>query len=150
MLAVLFQQKHAMPTSRKRHSRSKEPAPLKFPASGGLAKVFTKLVKIALKFPGVEEGRSYGTPALKVKGKFLARLRTEAEGGLAIHCDFAEREMLIQAEPGVFFITDHYKDSPMVLIDLKKVRWDAMPYLIEQAWRTVASPKLLKEFDSPK
>ena len=139
-----------MPTSRKRHSHSKEPAPLKFPAIGGLAKLFTKLVKIALKFPGVEEGRSYGTPALKVKGKFLARLRTEAEGGLAIHCDFVEREMLMQAEPEVFFITDHYKDSPMVLIDLQKVRWDAMPYLIEQAWRTVASPKLLKEFDSPK
>ena len=148
MLAVLFQQKHAMPTSRNRKPHSKEPAPLKFPASGDLAKAFRKLVKIALRFPGVEESRSYGTPALKVKGKFLARLRTEAEGGLAIHCELVEREMLMQAEPGVFYITDHYKDSAMILINLNKVRWDAMPYFVEQAWRTVASPKLLKEFDS--
>ncbi len=126
----------------------KEPAPIKFPAKGKLAIAFKKLVKIGLEFPGVEESRSYGTPSLKVKGKFLCRLRTEAEGGLAIRCDFVEREMLMQAEPEVFYITDHYKDYPMILVDLTKVRWDAMPYLVEQAWRSEATPKLIKEYES--
>ena len=58
------------------------------------------MVEIARRFPGVEESRSYGTPALKVKGKFLARLRSEAEGGLAIQCDFMERETLMQSDAG--------------------------------------------------
>ena len=56
--------------------------------------------------------------------------------------------MLMQADPEVFYITDHYRDSAMVLIDLSKVRWDAMPGIVEQAWRMVASPKLVAEFES--
>ena len=30
--------------------------------------------RLALAFPGVEEGLSYGTPGFRVRGKFLARL----------------------------------------------------------------------------
>ncbi|MEJ1965936.1 MAG: hypothetical protein WDO56_32060 [Gammaproteobacteria bacterium] len=43
--------------------------------------MYQRVCKIARKLPGVEESTSYGTPALKVKGRFMARLRTEAEGG---------------------------------------------------------------------
>ena len=99
------------------------------------------------KFPGVEESRSYGTPSLKVKRRFLARLRSEAEGGLAIHCDMMEREMLMQAAPETFYITDHYASYPMVLVNLDTVRWEALPDIIERAWRVVATPKLVKEFE---
>ncbi len=96
------------------------------------------------KFPGVEESRSYGTPSLKVKRRFL---RSEAEGGLAIHCDMMEREMLMQAAPETFYITDHYASYPMVLINLDTARWEALPDIIERAWRMVATPKLVKEFE---
>ena len=69
----------------------REPVPIKFPPDEHLAGLFNRVVEIARRFPGVEESRSYGTPALKVKGKFLARLRSEAEGGLAISgLDFNE------------------------------------------------------------
>ncbi len=64
--------------------------------------------EIARKLPGVEESSSYGTPALKVKGRFMCRLRSEAEGALAIRCDFLDRQILLQADPEVFFVTDHY------------------------------------------
>ena len=128
-------------------STSREPVPIRFPPRGELARVYQRLVRTALKFPGVEESRSYGTPALKVKGKVLARLRSEAEGGLAIRCDFVDRNMLIQADPNVFYVTDHYLDYPMVLINLLEVRWDAVPQLVEQAWRMVAPAKLVREFD---
>ncbi len=40
--------------------------------------------RLALAFPAVEEGTSYGTPAFRVCGKFLARLREDGES-LAIH-----------------------------------------------------------------
>jgi hypothetical protein len=59
---------------------------------------------------------------------------------LALRCDIMDRHMLMQAEPEVFYVTDHYLDYPMVLIDLLKVRWDAIPHLVEQGWRIVAPP----------
>lgn len=124
-----------------------EPAPLKFTPQGELADAYQRLVDIAKQLPGVEESRSYGTPALKVKGKLLGRLRSEAEGGFAMRCDFVDRQMLMQADPDVFYVTDHYVDYPMVLVDLRKVRWDAVPHLVEQAWRMVAPVKLVRERD---
>lgn len=127
--------------------RAPEPAPLEYPATGKLATALERVIRIATLLPGVEVSRAYGTPALKVKGKFLARLRTEAEGGLAIRCDFVDRQMLMQADPQVFYITDHYADYPMILIDLTRVRWDAMPGLVEQGWRMVAPAKLIKARD---
>lgn len=127
---------------------AREPVPIKYPPDNALAERFARVVAIASRFPGVEESRSYGTPAIKVKRKLLARLRSEAEGGLAIVCDFVDREMLLQAAPETFYITDHYADWPMVLINLDTVRWDAMPDILERAWRSVATPSLIKEYEA--
>jgi len=125
----------------------KEPAPIKFPPSKEHARLFARVVSIAEQFPGVSESRSYGTPAIKVKQKFMARLRSEGEGGLAIRCDIVDRQMLMQAAPETFYITEHYAGSAMILINLETVRWDAMPGIIEQAWRMAATPKLIKEYE---
>ena len=107
-----------------------------------------RVCNIALDFPGMEVSTSYGTPALKVKGKFMARMRSEAEGGLAIRCDFVDRQMLLAAAPEVFFLTDHYRDSPMILVRLDQVRADALPDLIERAWRMTAPKKLIDAYDA--
>lgn len=109
---------------------------------------YRRVLAIALALPGVEECTAYGTPGLKVKGKILARLRTEAEGALALRCDFIDREILLQAAPRTFFITDHYRNYPMVLVRLNKVRLRELPALIERAWRTAAPPKLVAEYDA--
>jgi hypothetical protein len=109
---------------------------------------YKRVCEIARKLPGVEESASYGTPALKVKGRFMCRLRSEAEGALAIRCDFLDRQILLQADPEVFFVTDHYRDYPMVLVRLDKIRLGALPDLIERAWRMVSPPKLVAEYDA--
>jgi len=108
---------------------------------------YARYLRIAMQLPGTEESISYGTPSVKVKGKILSRLRTEAEGALALHCDFIDREILLQADPDVFFITDHYKNYPMILIRLDKIRADALPELVERAWRMRAPKKLVDNFD---
>jgi hypothetical protein len=108
---------------------------------------FVAAMKVALRFPGVEAGTSYGTPAIKVKGKLIARFRSEAEGWLAIRCDFLTREMLLQAAPHVFHLTDHYKDYPMVLVDLRMIQKAELVNIVEQAWRVAAPKKLIREFD---
>jgi hypothetical protein len=108
---------------------------------------YARYLKVVGHFPGVEQSTSYGTPSIKVKGKILSRLRTEAEGALALMCDFVDREILLQAAPDVFFLTDHYRNYPMVLIRLDKIRADALPDLVERAWRMRAPPKLIAQFD---
>ncbi len=40
----------------------------------------------------------------------MGRHYTEAEGALALRGDFLDLEMLMQADPTTFFITDHYND----------------------------------------
>lgn len=112
------------------------------------ALTYADVVAAALQLPGVEESRSYNTPSLKVKGKLMSRLRSEAEGGLALRCDFMQREMLLQADPQAFFLTDHYRDYPMILIHLEHLRRDALTDLLERAWRMVAPTKLMREFDA--
>jgi hypothetical protein len=106
---------------------------------------YQRYLKIALALPGTEASTSYGTPSVKVKSKILSRLRTEAEGALAIHCDFIDREMLLQADPQVFFITDHYRNYPMILIRLDKIRRDALEEITKRAWRMRAPKKLVEK-----
>lgn len=108
---------------------------------------FERVLRLAQQFPGVELSKSYGTPALKVKGKLLARLRTEAEGWLAIKCDFVDRNILMQAAPHVFHLTEHYENYPMILVDLDNVEPESLRDVVERAWRMTASAKAIRDYD---
>ena len=108
---------------------------------------FKAAFALAKRFPGVELSTSYGTPAIKVKGKLMARLRTEAEGWLAIRCEFLLRDILLNAQPKVFYLTDHYRDHAFILVDLTKITKGALIDVLEQGWRMTASKKLLREYD---
>jgi hypothetical protein len=102
---------------------------------------------IALSFPGVEESTSYGTPSLKVKGKFLTRLRAEDNSLVLVDVTFDEREMLIEAEPAVFHTTPHYRDYPSVLARLEGVDPGSVRNFLERRWRNVAPKRTVKAFD---
>lgn len=101
------------------------------------------VVEIALGLPGVEEGTAYGTPALRVKGAFMCRLREDGET-LAIRCDPDERPLLIEASDGVLFLTPHYESWPMVLVALPRASRDLVRELVEDAWVEKA-PKRLRD-----
>jgi hypothetical protein len=111
--------------------------------TGALKRRYQSLCKLASKYPGVEFSTSYGTPSIKVKGRILGRLRTEAEGAFAIRCDFLDRQILLQAHPQAFFVTDHYLNYPMVLVRLDKVERTELADLVERAWRMLATPTLI-------
>ena len=116
------------------------------PAS--IARSYERYLKIVLALPGTEAATSYGTPSVKVQGKILSRWRTEAEGALAIRCDFLDRQILLQAQPEIFFLTDHYLHYPMILMRIEKASSDALIDVTERAWRLVASPGLVKRRDA--
>jgi len=99
--------------------------------------------ELALELPGVEEGTSYGTAALKVKGKLFVRLKEDGET-IVLRTDDLERSYLIKSHPKIFYLTDHYRDYPWVLVRLKSVRRPMLKDLIEGAWQRVAPKSLLK------
>ncbi|WP_334165358.1 MmcQ/YjbR family DNA-binding protein, partial [Phenylobacterium sp.] len=76
---------------------------------------------IVMAFPGAEKGMSYGYPAYKVAGKFFTRLRRDDASLVLMDVSFDEREMLMEAEPGTFHLTPHYKDYPCVLARMESL-----------------------------
>jgi hypothetical protein len=112
-----------------------------------IARGYDRFLRIALAMPGAEASSSYGTPAVKVRGKLMSRWRTEAEGALAIRCDFLDRQILLLAQPDVFFLTDHYRDYPMILMRTEKASKTVMAEAVDRAWRLVAPAKLVRQRD---
>jgi len=131
-----------MGSRKKRLTRDHQPVPV------AIAQSYERYLKVALALPGTEASTSYGTPAVKVRGKILSRWRTEAEGALAIRCDFLDRQILLHAQPDVFFLTDHYLNYPMILMRIEKVSREVLMDMVERAWRLVAPSRLMKQRDA--
>jgi hypothetical protein len=106
------------------------------------------VAEIGTRFTGVEVTTSYGTPALKVKGKLLCRMRTDPDALVLRVIDVGEREALLQGEPEVFFSTPHYDGHSYVLVRLGKVDPDELSELLEDVWRLRAPKRLVAEYDS--
>jgi hypothetical protein len=95
------------------------------------------LMNWAADLPGVEQGTCFGTPALYVRKRILARLREDGET-VAITVDFIDRDLLLELDPVAFFLTDHYRPYPMVVMRLAKTRPAVAQDILEQAWRRSA------------
>lgn len=96
--------------------------------------------KIARTFGNVEEATSYGTPALKVGGKLIARLKEDNES-LVVPVDFEQRTEMLAADPATYYITDHYLNHPYILVRLSRIHPDALRDLLLGAWRSAAASK---------
>jgi hypothetical protein len=93
--------------------------------------------------PGVEEGTSYGTPGFRVGKRFLTRLKEDGDS-LVVRLDVDEREMLMDADPDAFYLTDHYRPYPAVLVRLSRVEAGTLERLLTQHWRQAAPKRLVK------
>jgi hypothetical protein len=60
--------------------------------------------------------------------------------------DFDERDLLMEAEPQIFYITDHYKCWPMVLVRLSKAHSAQVKSLLLRSWKATAPQSLVKAF----
>lgn len=124
--------------------------PRKEPGRRGVS--FAEVVKLAREVEGAERGTeasrgarmrtvleestSYGTPALKVRGKLLVRLKEDGQT-LVLMTTFEDRERLLAAAPEVFFLTEHYRNYPAVLVRLPLVEREVLRELLAEAWRIV-------------
>jgi hypothetical protein len=110
---------------------------------------FATVREIMNALPGAEEGTSYGTPAFRVKKKFLLRMWEDGET-LVVKCGFDERDFRTRADPETFFTTDHYRGYPTVLVRLSKVRRQDLEELLVASWRRLASPRLQAQGPAPR
>lgn len=106
------------------------------------------VVELARAWPGVEEGLSYGTPALRVAKKVLTRLRPEDNSLVLGDVTFDERDILVESTPEVFHFTDHYRGYPAVLARLDRIEPDALRPFLYRRWRSLVGKRTLAAWDS--
>jgi hypothetical protein len=104
---------------------------------------FEDVRKIAATLPNVEESTSYGTPAFKVQGALFMRLRDDLDS-LVIRVERDRRQEMIDADPEVYFLTDHYLNYPWILVRMSHVRPDALRDLLHGAWQLAIASKKRK------
>jgi hypothetical protein len=112
-----------------------------------MQKAFKRVLAAAreAKLPGLEVGTSYGTPALKVGGKSFMRMK-DADT-MVLLGPMEEKEMLLAAEPAIYFETDHYKGWPAWLVRLSKIGDAELKLRLERAWRHKATKRLIAAFE---
>ena len=105
------------------------------------ARVFFETVrKLGLQLPDVEEGMGYGKPALKVCGKMFTCLpshKSAEPDSLVVRTDFEQRDALLSGDSDVYYITDHYRDYPAVLVRMSRITPDMLRDLLGMAHRFV-------------
>ena len=95
---------------------------------------FETVRRMALALEKIEEGTSYGTAAFKLKGVLFWRLHQDMES-LVVRTDLEQREQMMAADPETYYITDHYRNYPWILVRLARVHSDALRDLIRMAWQ---------------
>jgi hypothetical protein len=98
---------------------------------------FDTVRTIARSLPGVEESTTYGSPALKIRGKLLACIpihRSAETDSLAVRIGFDRRAELLAGAPDVYYLPDHYVNYPVVLVRLSRIQLDALEGLLRLAW----------------
>jgi hypothetical protein len=103
--------------------------------------------RLALSFPGVTEGTSYGEHAFLLDGKFFSRFN-EKEQGLVLYAEETLRDALLEGRPTVYFTTDHYRNYPYVLARLERLPRSDLAALFEGAFRAKARRKRVAEYDA--
>src|SRR5215813_14944600 len=104
-----------------------------------------EFVAIACELPDVEESTSYGRPAVKVRGKFMAGYNPNEKAFVLRLASVEEQDFLIEMAPHIYYITDHYKGYPAILARPNKMTKKEARGRLERAWRTQAPKALIKK-----
>lgn len=108
---------------------------------------FDEVRQIAFTFPGVEEHIVFGGPTLRVGKRFLACIAKIDPDTLVLKMpDLVQRDVLLNAKPDVFYLTDHYDSFSAILIRMPLADTEEVRDLFEEAWRAYAPKKLVANY----
>ena len=101
---------------------------------------FSLVESVGRSLPGVEVTTTWGKPTLKVDGRMfvcVASHKSAEPDTLVVMMDFADRDALIEDDPDVYYLKEHYVGYPCVLVRLSRVHPDALRDLVTGAHRYV-------------
>ncbi|HZZ89000.1 MAG TPA: MmcQ/YjbR family DNA-binding protein [Caulobacteraceae bacterium] len=108
--------------------------------------------RLALALPEAVETSERGQLAFAVADRgfawsFMERMapkkpRVPRPDILAVRCELARKDLLIEANSDAFFDDDHYRGFPAVLVRLARVEEAELASLLESAWRLQAPKRL--------
>lgn len=99
-----------------------------------------------LQLPGVSIGTFMNRPSLRHRGKSI--FGSKGGESLVVHCPLEIKELLLEAEPEIFFETDHYKGYPAVLIRPEKIDRERLKERVTAAWRMNATKRQISQYES--
>jgi hypothetical protein len=104
--------------------------------------------RVASSLPGVTEGSSYGTPAFRVAGRLIARVRPEGEVLLVWNGDLDHKHALLAAEPAKYLTAVSPDRYPAVLLVFAAADVDELTDLLTAVWRARAPRRLVAAYDA--
>src|SRR5208282_1478857 len=105
---------------------------------------FDAVREIGLALPDVVDGTTYGSPALKVRGRPVTcvPVNKSAEPNSAVFWVGRDRRAaLIKKQPDIYYVTEHYEPHGAVLVRLSRIARDELRELLQLAIRFVAATK---------
>jgi hypothetical protein len=97
---------------------------------------FARVSELGRSLTDVEEGTSWGAPALKTGGQMFACIpihKSAEPDSLAVRIDFEQRDELLAADPKTYYVKEHYVNYPCVLVRLARIHDDALRDLLKMA-----------------
>jgi len=97
---------------------------------------FARVSELGRFLTDVEEGTSWGVPALKTGGQMFACVpihKSAEPDSLAVRIDFEQRDELLAADPKTYYVKEHYVNYPCVLVRLARIHDDALRDLLKMA-----------------
>jgi hypothetical protein len=83
-------------------------------------------------------------PSFLLNGRFFARFRDENTVLVLQLTTTAERDVLMELDPRVFFFTEHYRNYPAVLIRLAEAPRALFADVVREAWNQVSAVRSVR------
>lgn len=103
------------------------------------SRIFDRVKRIGRTLPHVAAGARYdGTPVLKVAGVFMAGIathRSAERNTLVIRADVDKREAFIDDAPESYYLTEYYRQYPLILVRLERVTPEVLRELLIASYR---------------
>ena len=99
--------------------------------------------KVMLAIPGTDERLWFNQPSVFIHDRFLAKTHHKEEAVTLQVGSMEMRDMMLEAEPKLFYITDHYRKFPFVLVRLSALTKTVLKdMLVGRAAQLAAMPPI--------
>lgn len=102
-----------------------------------------------LAIPGTDERLWFNQPSVFIHDRFLSKVHHKEEAVTLQVGSMEMRDMMLEAEPRLFYITDHYRKFPFVLIRLSALSKSVLKDILTGRAAQLAAMKPIKRAKKP-